>query len=141
MNNDILLRFHNKIILTEDGCHEWIASLNNCNYGQFRVNKKSILAHRFSYELYKGSIPEDQVVDHLCENTKCVNPKHLQIITQKENLLKGKGCCSTNSKKTHCSRGHEFTPENTYINKRNSRMCRKCFRVRYKEKIGLYSKE
>jgi HNH endonuclease len=51
-------------------------------------------------------------LDHLCRNPKCVNPEHLQIVTNKENILRGVSFTAENASKTHCVRGHELTPDN-----------------------------
>ena len=116
-------------------CWNWIGSLNPKGYGQYYDGVKPIKAHRFSYELFKGKIPEGLQLDHLCRNRKCVNPNHLEIVTNKENVLRGVGMSAANSRKTHCSKGHAFTLENTY-NYRKTRACKKC-RYEYGKKWRL----
>lgn len=68
-------------------CWNWKASTDNGGYGLLRLKdtQKLIGAHRYSYELYKGNIPKGMLVDHLCHNTSCVNPKHLRLANQKQN--------------------------------------------------------
>jgi hypothetical protein len=82
-----------------------------------------VLAHRMAYELARDPIPAGLVIDHLCRNKRCVNPSHLEAVEQRVNLLRGE----TNSAKTHCINGHEFTPDNTYMwqGKRSCRACRR----------------
>ncbi len=128
---DLLLRFHNKIELGDNGCHEWIAVKNNEGYGQFSINGKMVLSHRFAYQLYKGQIPKHLQLDHLCHNRVCVNPNHLEAVTQQANIKRGLlgKIIHYNTKKTHCKRGHEFNKENTYIHK-NTRYCITCKRLR-----------
>ena len=81
-------RLDHKVILNEEtGCHEWNGSINNCGYGYFRYNDRSnYLAHRASYEINVDAIPDGMVINHKCHNHKCVNPDHLEVTTQTENL-------------------------------------------------------
>lgn len=69
------------------------------------------------------------VTDHLCRNPRCVNPKHLEAVTQKENLLRGLAMGALNKVKTHCKRGHEFNKENTYLRPNQDRVCKKCKKI------------
>ena len=110
-----------------DDCWEWLASKQNQGYGQFGAGGRArgmVLAHRMAYELANAPIPAGLVIDHLCRNRTCVNPSHLEAVTQRVNLLRGE----TNSAKTHCVNGHEFTLENTKIESNNARRCLTCRR-------------
>lgn len=121
----------------EAGCWLWTASLQG-SYGQIGADGGGgiLLAHRVSYELYVGPIPHGMQVCHRCDIPICVNPSHLFIGTQRDNVLdmfkKGRGIMQThpevhhNRKKTVCKYGHEFTPENTEIRKNGSRLCVAC---------------
>jgi hypothetical protein len=71
------------------GCWIWKRSLTAKGYGKLFVNGKSVTAHKYIYELHKGSVPDGLVLDHLCRNRNCVNPDHLEPVTQKENVLRG----------------------------------------------------
>jgi hypothetical protein len=67
-------------------CWEWRGNVSNYGYGRTSIGqKRTALAHRFSYEYYVGPIPEGLTIDHLCRNTRCVNPSHLEPITASEN--------------------------------------------------------
>lgn len=119
-------RFWPKVEKT-DNCWTWKGAKSN-GYGLFGYNGKVIPAHRFAYELLKRKIPEGFVLDHLCRNHSCVNPDHLEITTDKINILRGIGACAKNAIKTHCKRGHEFTEESTHLCTSGSRRCRTCTR-------------
>ncbi len=115
-----------------DECWEWTASVKPNGYGQFSVVRDGkwlkSYAHRYSYELIVGPIPEGLQLDHLCRNKACVNPNHLEPVTNRENQIRGNGVGGLNFRKTHCKHGHEFTPENTYIRPAGTRECRACMR-------------
>jgi len=121
----VIERFLNKIDVSDD-CWEWKACKNNRGYGVFTIKHKNILAHRYIYEYYHGMICPDLTIDHLCRNHACVNPEHLEQVTQRENVLRGFSKQAENAKKTHCIHGHEFTEENTYIRTVGGRACRTC---------------
>lgn len=74
----------------ETGCWEWQTGTSTRGYGVARVNGRSCLAHRAVYQALVGPIPEGMVLDHTCLNTICVNPAHLQVVTQAENTRRGK---------------------------------------------------
>lgn len=116
----------------KSGCWEWYRCRND-GYAQIsywsKKYKKTIqeYAHRFSYKLFNGEIPEGFDIDHLCRNRKCANPSHLEAVTRKENLMRGIGFVATLAAAKKCKRGHEFTDDNIYYLKRNGiRQCIKC---------------
>ena len=85
-----------------------------------------LLAHRIVYEALVGPIPEGMVLDHLCRNRPCASPAHLEPVDSRTNTLRGEGPTAKHAIKTHCPRGREHTPENTYSYKRGGRQCRTC---------------
>lgn len=123
--------FWNKVQFTTD-CWIWLGGKNIWGYGQFWNGSKTIQAHRFSYQLWCGVITNKQHLDHICRNRKCVNPNHLEIVTQKENIMRGIGITSINSKKTHCKRGHLLNGDNLYTYD-NQRKCKECRRMSWRK--------
>jgi hypothetical protein len=114
-------------------CWEWTAATFTNGYGQFQMNGSPKLAHRVAYELLVGPIPEGLTLDHLCRVKHCVNPDHLDPVTQAENNARYPGVRTGGRDKqlmTHCKRGHEFTPENTGRQPNGRKTCRKCSRNR-----------
>lgn len=119
-------RFMAKVETTPE-CWQWLGAKQAGGYGRFMVTSSPrvlILAHRFAYEMAVGPIPDDMTLDHLCRNTSCVKPSHLEVVTREENALRG----SRNAAKTHCDHGHEFTEANTYVapSRPQVRCCREC---------------
>ena len=124
----------------QDDCWEWIAGKDVNGYGSFlsplakekRWHGEG--AHRYSYRIHNGEIPKNLFIDHLCQNPSCVNPNHLEAVTNRENLRRGNGPIGTNAKKTHCIHGHPFDKNNTYWRNTKwgikARMCRTCMRLK-----------
>lgn len=117
----------------DTGCWLWTASTNGNGYGYLnplRGQKKATRgAHRIVYELLVEKVPKDLQCDHVCRNRLCANPAHIDIVTARENTLRGLGLAAANSKKTHCQNGHELAGTNLIITSNGGRQCKKCLRV------------
>lgn len=114
-------------VFGEDGkyiteCWVWIGHIAKNGYGRYG----SRLAHKLVY----GNIPSNKQLDHLCRNRSCVNPKHLEVVSQKINILRGVGAAANNHRKSSCKHGHAFSNENTYVDRQGHRNCRTCDRLK-----------
>jgi hypothetical protein len=128
-------RFWSRVDKTET-CWLWTAGKSSWGYGNFAVAKdKYKSAHVFAYELEHGPIqPVEGVrltLDHLCRMPSCVRPSHLELVSNRENILRGTGFAAKYAVATHCKQGHEFTPANTGTRQRKEggRFCRECRRI------------
>lgn len=111
-----------------DDCWNWIGAINSGGYASFFNGKKVMSAHRWSYEHFVGKIPAGLDIDHLCRNRRCVNPEHLEPVTRQVNVRRGTNPAAGNARKTHCVRGHEFSPGNTRWEgaRKHKRRCKRC---------------
>lgn len=128
-------RFLARVIVQDDGCWRWTGFIMPNGYGTFFAESKrmrgKMLAHRWIYEQKVGAIASRMVLDHLCRNTMCVNPEHLEAVTNRENTMRG-----LVGQKTHCKRGHAFDEENTMVETDGRRRCRECKRLRVRAKYA-----
>lgn len=136
-------RLLSRIVVAESGCWLWTGCLSS-GYGRIGIaGSDTGYAHRVSYELFVGPIPEGMVVDHTCHNAtdclggkscvhrRCVNPAHLECVTQGDNIRRSpQRGGKFRGRMTHCHQGHEFTPDNTRISSSGARVCRACCNAR-----------
>lgn len=115
----------------DTGCWEWAGRMSDKGYGRTACGTRTEYAHRVVYEMERGAIPDRLQLDHLCRNTICVNPLHLEPVTRMVNILRGVGCTARQARQTHCYRGHPLSGDNlkTYGAGRN-RYCVICQQAR-----------
>lgn len=115
------------------GCWLWDGYVTRSGYARAMANRKGYAVHRVFYTAHNGEIPPGLVLDHLCRVRSCVNPAHLEAVTNEENIRRGEGGLHMRIR-THCPHGHEYTPENikTYADLPfANRECRKCRNIRH----------
>lgn len=83
-------------------CWQWLGSTNQGGYGFTQINYVQRVAHRVVYEDAVGPIPSGLTLDHLCRNTDCVNPAHMEPVSMRENILRGHGAAAECARRTHC---------------------------------------
>lgn len=138
-------RFNAKV-LRQDGCWLWTGCIDNGGYGDFRFGGRTVGAHVFAFCLSGRVIPDGFVIDHACHNAdsncpggfaclhrRCVNPDHLEAVTQGTNLSRSRLVIPIDDRHkaiTHCPQGHAYSGDNLYITKKGGRVCRACQRQR-----------
>jgi hypothetical protein len=122
-------RFYDRCHEDERGCWVWPTTDQNGYGTYFHSQGEHHLPHRWSYEFMRGTIPQGLVVDHLCRNRACVNPWHMETVTQGENVRRSFG--------DRCPNGHAYSPENTVTHARGHRECITCRQVRDRRRAGF----
>ena len=153
-------KFLKYVAVQPNGCWWWTGGMDGHGYGSINIRdslgKRSTKAYKVAYELFIGPVPLGLWLDHTCHkkgecaggktclHRRCVNPHHLEPVTQAENKRRGNGGLNTGAKnraKTHCPQGHEYTPDNTYTNKSGGRQCKRCLYLGGKDKYKDGGKE
>lgn len=136
MSDAELVRYRSKLSPpNERGCILWRGTMSGIGYGQFWLRRKAVLAHRVAVWISGRETAKGMHVDHLCRTPACVNPDHLEVVTPRENHLRGVGIGALNVIKTHCPKGHPLEDGNLdrYALKSGRRACQTCMRQRCRE--------
>ena len=112
-----------------DSCWQWIGARQPTGYGQLWNGTRPEQAHRISYRIYVGQIPENMEIDHKCRNPSCINPAHLEPVLHKENIYRSNTIMGINARKTSCKRGHPLEGHNLVISSVGTRQCRTCINM------------
>ena len=141
-------RFWSKVEFNEafsvKGCWIWKSVTDKLGYGKFHIGGRRgrhYGAYRVAYQLLRGQIPNGMVLDHLCRNPSCVNPDHLEVVTQRVNLLRGDTLAAKEASQTHCKNGHPLRGTNLdpYSLRQGCRRCIIC-KKQYEHDYYLRSK-
>jgi hypothetical protein len=127
MEDKLITRILAKTVVgTDDECWEWTGA--KCKgHGVMRTYGKQERVHRLVYEHEFGHIPAGFDIHHTCVNRSCVNPAHLKALSRRDHVHSHvNGLAATNSRKTHCPKGHPLSGYNLKVNNAGSRTCRTC---------------
>jgi len=120
-------RFHEKYQIDASGCWIWTGARHRRGYGWF-WHDGACFAHKWAWVQQNGSVPDGLELDHICRNTSCVNPRHLEAVTHRINVRRGR--LIGNNAKTHCPSGHPYSGANLGIRKKDgTKYCRACHRL------------
>lgn len=132
MYRDPMERFFSKVVISRNtSCWVWTDHLE-FGYGIFSIRGTIFRAHRFAYIIYKGAIEEGLVIDHLCRNKRCVNPDHLEAVTQSLNITRGK-LPTSKPIRAFCAQGHPLSGRNRLPRGKTGARCRICKRTYSRE--------
>lgn len=128
-------KFWSKVKKTKS-CWLWTGTKTHNGYGQFysKINGNLFYrSHRFSFWLHRGFLDKKLTIDHLCRKRLCVNPSHLEQVSNRTNVLRGNGIPAKNYRKKNCKWGHPFSAPNLYMDQ-GFRRCRTCSRRKAKDR-------
>jgi len=128
-----------KIMGMKTPCIEWVGTKNKKGYGVLTLDGKQWKAHRLAVILSGRRFQKGMVSDHICRNRGCINPNHIEIVTNVENVMRGESFAVLNAKKTKCIKGHSYKKYGKTTNRKGGkkwRYCGKCEKIAYIKKYG-----
>lgn len=133
-NTDFDTRIEPKILrIPWSTCWYWMGSVKSTGYGRVTIMGRQQSAHKVVYKYYKGPVTAGLQLDHLCRVRCCVNPEHLEPVTQRENILRGLAPSAYAARVAHCPYGHPYSRENTGLYS-GARHCKTCARERVRKR-------
>lgn len=129
-------------VIPASGCWQWTASITATGYGRVWDGRRPDWAHRTVYKLLVGPIPDGLVLDHLCRNRACVNPDHLEPVTDAINTARGDSADVTRERwraQRFCKRSHPLFGPNVYHSPSGRRVCRECRRIHKADSLARRS--
>jgi HNH endonuclease len=125
-------RLLSRITIDPSGCLIWNGETDPDGYGRIYVDQgnRHARVHRVMFEMFSGPIPDGLHIDHRCRVRLCANVAHMELVTNRQNVLRGTGPTAINAGKEKCDAGHDFDLFNTYIRTDGHRRCRQCTRER-----------
>ncbi len=119
-------RILKRVVINSNGCWIWQKNINADGYGTVRVDHKSWLAHRYSYTAFVGPIPDGLVIDHLCRVRSCCNPDHMEPVSIRTNILRGKHPNIVLHNGNTCAKGHKIIDNNISVRSDGRIRCKMC---------------
>jgi hypothetical protein len=142
MNEDTKARVLARVAVDANGCWIFQGKCSDTGYGTMRVNNRTVNLHRFAYRVWRGEIPENLEIDHLCRVRSCCNPAHLEAVDRWTNNIRGNSKSAQRARQTHCVRGHPLSADNickappSSPNRRTCKICHELRRSRYQKQAN-----